>query len=51
MRGDPGRVVADEINDLSREERLKVWVQKTGKSESALYRRLAELEGVSAGEK
>lgn len=45
------REVAEQIKGLPREERLKIWEQKTGKSEAALYRRLAELDGVPAGEK
>jgi hypothetical protein len=32
-------------------ERLRGWQERTGKSEAALYRRLAELDGFSDGEK
>ncbi len=45
------REIAAQIKDLPREERLRVWRELTGKSEKALYRRLAELDGFSAGEK
>jgi hypothetical protein len=39
-------VVLREIlqNHVSREERIRVWTQKTGKSERAFYRRLAEMQ-------
>jgi hypothetical protein len=43
--------IAREIKDLPREERLRAWQERTGKSEPALYRRLAELEGFADGEK
>jgi hypothetical protein len=36
---------------LPREERLRAWQGKTGKSEAALYRRLAELDRFADGEK
>jgi hypothetical protein len=36
--------VAHEVRDLSREERLRAWREKTGKSKAALYCRLAELD-------
>jgi len=35
--------IAREVAEMSRDERLKVWHAKTGKSEPALYRRLREL--------
>ena len=43
--------IAAQIKDLPREERLRAWQEKTGKSEAALYRRLAELDGFSGSEK
>ena len=36
---------------MPREERVRAWQEKTGKSEAALYRRLAELDGFADGEK
>jgi len=41
--------IAREIKDMPRDERLRAWQQRTGKSEAALYRRLAELDGFSNG--
>lgn len=49
-RLDRERKVAHEIKDMPREERLRAWREKTGKSEAALYRRLAELDGTPVGE-
>lgn len=40
------REIAAQIKDLPREERLRAWQEKTGKSEAALYRRLSELDGL-----
>lgn len=45
------RQVAREVKDMPREERLRAWHERTGKSEKALYRRLAELSGSQVGEK
>lgn len=45
------QVIAREIKDMPREERLRVWQERAGKSEKALYRRLAEIDGISGGEK
>jgi hypothetical protein len=39
------REIAAHIKDVPREERLRAWQDRTGKSEAALYRRLAELDG------
>jgi hypothetical protein len=41
--------IAKEIADMTevREERRKLWVEKTGKSEQTLYRRLSELKASS----
>ena len=39
--------IAARIKDMPREERLRAWQDRTGKSEAALYRRLAELDGFS----
>jgi hypothetical protein len=38
------REIARQIKDLPRAERLRLWHEKTGKSEKALYRRLNEIE-------
>ena len=38
-------------SDLPRDERLRVWHERTNKSEAALYRRLDELDRFSCGEK
>jgi hypothetical protein len=45
------REIAAQIKEMPREDRLRAWQEKTGKSEAALYRRLADLDGFSNGEK
>jgi hypothetical protein len=40
--------IARELGELDRPERLRVWQEKTGKSQAALYRRLAELGRIDA---
>ena len=50
-RLDREREVAREVKGLPREERFRVWRERTGRSEAALYRRLAELDGFLPGEK
>jgi hypothetical protein len=45
------RQVVVRIKDMPRTEGLRVWREKPGQSEAALYRRLAELDGFSDGEK
>ncbi len=44
------REIAARISDMPRDERLRVWHERTGKSEAALYRRMAELDGFSGCE-
>ncbi len=36
---------------MPREERLRAWQERTGKSEPALYRRLADVDVFSDGER